>query len=181
MARPLEDHTPLDVRALVRWARGQQLSQHTVCWGERASVRASVLLGYPAPDKGAVGVFWSVGRRSYSVFFELRATAQPLGGRRWWALCPGCGRRCAIVAFTWASDGMGCRVCLGLGYASQRQRGFSRACAAVSSLRQRHGGPPGLLVGWAKPPRMHWSTWARLKQRELRYITAAVGAVERRW
>ena len=40
-------------------------------------------------------------------------------GRRWYWLCPRCGRRCEAVYVT---DVVGCRVCLRLGYLSQSRR-----------------------------------------------------------
>lgn len=56
-------------------------------------------------------------RISYAV--TLDATEQPNGGRRWWWLCPACGKRVELLYLPPGRDRLACRTCHGLRYRSQ--------------------------------------------------------------
>jgi hypothetical protein len=169
--RPLvEHHYWLDLGTVLRGARGQPRARFPVSWGSAAAVDVALALDAPEPGRGGLRVRWAVEGRAYQVVIALEATPQRLGGRRWWARCPGCGRRCAKVALTWASDGMGCRVCLRLAYESTREKGAWRALGAARALRLRHGGRADAFSLWSKPRGMHVTTWIRLVQRHQAYM-----------
>lgn len=86
------------------------------------------------------------------------------GGARHWFECPACARRVAILYQ--ATDGLLCRGCANLVYASQRARAGSRAFGSADRLRKLLGWCPGVLHGWAgKPKGMHWATYRSLIKR----------------
>jgi hypothetical protein len=92
-----------------------------------------------------------------------------LGGRRCWFRCPGvisgvyCGRRVAKLYL--GGKYFVCRHCQGLVYESQREDLKDRALRRTQAIRVRLGGHPGLQHGFpAKPKRMRWRTYERLRQ-----------------
>lgn len=60
------------------------------------------------------------------------ATPQPLGGLRWWLLCPQCSTRRRAL-YIWGDYWLRCRVCCRLTYATQRMT--ARDCARRRALR----------------------------------------------
>lgn len=90
----------------------------------------------------------------------LTSTACTFGGVRWWFLCPGCGRRCAILYPRL------CRLCCKGRYAveslSPANRRVTKAIRIRTRLGQRNG---GICVEFpAKPPRMRWHTYMRIRK-----------------
>ncbi len=66
-------------------------------------------------------------RRGKGCRVGIVTTRLPSGGRRWWFVCPECGRRCDLLYLR--SDGavkLACRRCCGYAYASQRTRPAGR-------------------------------------------------------
>jgi hypothetical protein len=107
----------------------------------------------------------------------LRYTKQPLGGRRAWFECPGCGGRAAIL-YGWPFR---CRRCRGLAYPSQREDHATRASRRVQWLRRRVGGTGNLLEPFPERPKgMHRSTYWRLMSRTLSEETRAYGLIAER-
>lgn len=94
-------------------------------------------------------------------------TSEPcrLGGVRWLAVCPSCGRRSADLFV--AAGRLGCRVCFAVKYDSQHEDAAERARRILRGLERRAGLPIGALdspdVG--RPRRMHRRTWTRLIER----------------
>jgi hypothetical protein len=114
----------------------------------------------------------------YRLPVALETTVPNYAGERWWARCPHCSRRVAIVY--WAGTIFACRLCLGLAYTSTREDVFSRICRRTDKVRERYGAPRGLLLPWiVKPDRMRWATFARLLADEVEAIDAALARVRR--
>lgn len=94
------------------------------------------------------------------------------GGFRRWLVCPVCDHK--RVALYIAGDGVACRTCLGLRYASQHALPRTRMCWRADKIREKLGWTPGVLMGpGKKPPRMHWRTYLALLD-ELNQITNAL-------
>jgi hypothetical protein len=109
----------------------------------------------------------------------LETTEPHFGGWRWWARCPHCARRIAILY--WYRTGFACRVCLGLAYTSTRQDVLSRVCRRTDKVRVRYGARPGLLQPWiGKPHRMRWATFERLLAREYEDLAVVSSCRHRR-
>jgi hypothetical protein len=129
----------------------------------------------------AVRIDWPDGR---SHRIPLVASAQHLGGRRWWLLCS-CGGRFGVLYL--ARTRWACRTCLGLYYETCNLTDWERGLRVARRRRariERRIGPliPG--VGYIPPPRMRRRTWQRLAMelqvswtREADSVRAAVDAV----
>jgi hypothetical protein len=160
MSRGIVEHRlAVDVRRIARngWTSGtvRRFVGDVVC--------SSV--GYVLDLEGASLVLtWASSGVPYRLPVTLTSTAPHFGGVRWWACCPSCSRRCAILYAY--GRGFACRVCLDLTYESTREDAFSRACRRVDKVRVRHGAPRGLARSWGKPHRMRWDTFGRLLERE---------------
>lgn len=93
----------------------------------------------------------------------LTPTPCNFGGFRWWARCPACDRRIAILYGV--RGAFRCRRCLGLVYESTRESAGDRALRKSRKIRARLAGPPGIIGALpAKPPRMWWRTYGRLAE-----------------
>ncbi len=105
---------------------------------------------------------------AFAEVVEALGVRQPFGGRRWWLVCAGCGRRRVALFQAASSDRFRCRACEGLVYSTQRLspkvRAARRLARAVRLIAPR---APVDLEGCCpfRPPRMHRSTYARLKAR----------------
>jgi hypothetical protein len=123
---------------------------------------------------------WASGGIDHRLSLTLASTAPYFGGQRWWALCPTCGRRCAILYGY--GRGFACRLCLRLAYESTRENEFGRAGRRVNKVRDRYGAPRGMANPWpGKPHRMRWTTFARLLEREQRSVSVALEASANWW
>lgn len=160
MARSLAEHLhSVDVRPLVRgpWRSG------TLRW--LVGDRETGSVGYELHPQDCLVLIWTSRGTAHRLPVALVSTAPHFGGVRWWALCPGCGRRCAVLYGY--GRGFACRLCLRLTYESTRENAFSRACRRVAKVRGRYGAPQGIAWPWgSKPRRMRWVTFARILDRE---------------
>lgn len=91
----------------------------------------------------------------------LDRTPCHFGGERPWFLCPGCGKRRAIL---YGGSLFRCRACYGVGYASQSETKYDRLLRRGHRIRLRLGGELGALNLFPlKPKGMHWRTYWRLR------------------
>lgn len=92
-----------------------------------------------AAGQGAITVRYASGRFFVQQTIQLQAVRLGKGGtvQRWYAVCPTCGNRRAILYSQ--PNGLTCRACLRLGYTSTQSRpaGKSKA-AARSALESAH-------------------------------------------
>ena len=90
----------------------------------------------------------------------ITGTPCNFGGVRWWFLCPGCGRRCAILYPRL------CRLCRGGRYSAELLSPADRLITRAIRIRQRLGQTKGgVCVRFpAKPPRMRWHTYLRIRR-----------------
>ena len=164
-ARPTtDDHHSIDIR---RWKREGLLEPRQkfgLQWQTAdGKVDASVTVR-TGPDRVILSYrYRRAGEREwrkarYPVLLDW--TACHLGGRRPWFLCPGCGRRVAIL-YLWHP--FMCRQCLLLAYPSQRESRAERMWRRVDRLRRRLGWPrDGFTSSGPRPKGMHRKTFARL-------------------
>ena len=90
-------------------------------------------------------------------------TATRFGGRRVWALCPRCSRRCRVLYI-----GLGriaCRRCFRLRYLSQSMDQADRALHAMTKIAKKIDPEAPEMDLPDKPPGMHWSRYNRLAER----------------
>ena len=82
------------------------------------------------------------------------------GNWRAWFLCPGCGRRVAIL---YGGATFACRHCYKLAYPCQRETASDRAARRANRIRRRLGWMEGILNPRdGKPKGMHWRTFEKL-------------------
>ena len=74
--------------------------------------------------------------------------------RQHWFVCPSCQRHIAILYV--GTDGLACRRCLGVAYASQSESRLAHACRRLRKVEALLG------PGRARPAKMHSDTYRRL-------------------
>lgn len=90
------------------------------------------------------------------------------GGVRPYAFCRFCPRT-VLHLYRYQSH-LACRSCLGLSYASQRERSADRARRAARKIRARLGASENLFLPIAgKPKHMKQTTFDKLRARAARY------------
>jgi len=93
------------------------------------------------------------------------ATTRPLGGLRWWFVCPHLNRRVRKLYLPLGGRHFWSRRAYRLAYASQRETKYDRALRRARNLRLRLGSDPADDEYPDKPPRMRWATYNRLMDR----------------
>jgi hypothetical protein len=85
------------------------------------------------------------------------------GGKRVWAVCPSCGKRCAVLYL--GGKYFACRGCCNLTYQSCNETAMDRKYRRANRLRRRIGARPGCLnsLPLFKPKGMHQTTWNRIR------------------
>ena len=112
-------------------------------------------------------------RQPYTEVIALTRTSCHYGRTRPWFCCPGCHRRCAKLYLR--RDRFRCRICHGLGYRSQLEARAERPRLIAHRIRRSLGASPNLLVPFpAKPPKMHWRTYFRIRERGERFEARAM-------
>jgi hypothetical protein len=179
-----EDGLSLSLSALLRdrqfrtgcaWA-GSVVWTNTTTKEPIGSIGYEVHLGR---ESGRVRLYYTMPglnaeRRESDYSIQLQTTPQPFGGRRWWFVCPGTGRRAAKLylprgALTFAS-----RQAHRLAYRSQRENTYDRALRRAFKLRVRLGGRGRIGDLILKPKWMRWPTY----ERKLEEIAAAEEVVD---
>lgn len=96
---------------------------------------------------------------------RIERTPCHLGGERLWFLCPGCGRRAAILYAGVTGGAFSCRTCRTLAYPTQNMGSAERSLQKVVRLRKRlgWGGDPLMGPHGRRPRGMHRSTFERLR------------------
>ncbi len=85
------------------------------------------------------------------------------GGKRIWSLCPGCGKRVAILYG--AGKYFLCRHCCNLTYETCNETPRDRRFSKANKLRKKIGAQAGCLnpLPRLKPKGMHQMTWTRIR------------------
>lgn len=142
-------------------------------WGLDCAVYASMLWHRGKDKVGEIGLSILPGRgvqlnyttngEPVETLIRLAYSAQHIGGRRAWWVCPSCGRRCGIL---YCARLFVCRRCANADYYRTQQNADPLTVIdnKLGRVRRRLGvtdgntrdGPP------SKPARMHWKTYSRL-------------------
>ena len=96
---------------------------------------------------------------------NLTTTPCNYGGRRVWFLCPGCGRRVAVLFAP--GKYFRCRHCWRITYESRNEEYIFRLISKRQKIRDKLGLPPGSF-GVKRPKGMHKTTYVELRCRLLR-------------
>ena len=177
--RPIvEDALALDLAVLLRKkliSTGSTVAS-SLHWRNTRTGAETASIGYRCTMTAEAGIFSAeyavtrFGERTQvSLSIGLVSTPQPLGGRRWWWVCPVTGRRAAKLFKPPGGDRFASRQAWGLAYRSQREAPFDRACSRAWGLRGRLGIEDGIGDWLPRPRGMREARWAR----ELARIEAA--------
>jgi hypothetical protein len=104
---------------------------------------------------------WTGQTTNHDYTVELTTTPQPLGGRRWWWVCP---KRGDLVSKLYKPAGGGIfasRTAHRLAYRCQRQSPYDRAISQAFKRRKRLGADGGIGDPIDKPKGMRWATFDR--------------------
>jgi hypothetical protein len=100
--------------------------------------------------------------RTQGQTIQLVTTVPPLGGRRWWFLCPSTGRRVMKLHLPYGAQVFASRQAYRLGYAVQRESPRDKAYRRARKARHRIGGGDNLAAPLpGKPKWMRWPTYWR--------------------
>jgi hypothetical protein len=156
----VEDHLRIDIRKLDReglLAEGRRISYSWVN-GDSINVEAQqrrIVLRYQLLEPGGKKV-------QIKDPISLALTPCNYGRERPWFLCPGCGRRVAILYL--GGKYFRCRRCHGLVYQTQQMGESDRDLQRIRKTRLRLGGSWSILDRFPPKPRgMRWSTYRRLE------------------
>ncbi len=109
--------------------------------------------------------FWTERPHQIETTIRLVASAQPLGGQRWWFVCPRTGRRVTKLYLPFGALRFASQHAFRLAYQSQRETPSSRAISRAFKLRRRLGSDSGIGEHIRKPKGMHRRTFARERAR----------------
>ena len=161
--RDTSSSMPLDLRKITRkglLVPGNRFSwQWLVCKREVASINIQV-------DLQSVMLSYRVKSTDELVEQRVQTQTSPcnMGGQRHWFTCPRCSKRVAVLYAP--GRYFACRLCGGLGYATQKEGVGDRAMTKADRLRKRLGWQAGIAHGdGGKPKGMHWKTYWQLKSR----------------
>lgn len=117
----------------------------------------------------------SPGQQRYRV--GLVTTPQPLGGVRWWFVCPRTGRRAVRLLLPLGGNQFRSRQAYGLGYGSQREDAKGRAQLQAEKIYRQLRGEGHWMDGAPdKPKWMRWRTYERKAARLDHYCARFDGA-----
>ena len=102
---------------------------------------------------------WRGEKTAYNYPVEIAYTLTPWGARRYWWICPGCGRRCGTLYLPPSSGRFACRACHNLTYTacqeSHKNERFMAVLLASAGLDMSPAELDALLTwhGEGKPPK----------------------------
>ena len=159
--RDTSSSMPLDIRKITR--KGLLVPGSSFSWQWLVNDRQVAGISIRVDLQGMV---LSYRIQSTGEVVEQRVQTQTspchLGGQRQWFTCPQCSKRVAVLYAP--GRYVACRLCGGLGYATQKEGVGDRAMTKADKLRKRLGWPAGIVnLNTGKPKGMHWKTYDRLK------------------
>lgn len=167
-----DDHKRLDIRAIHRRGLLTGRLPFSWQWSRKGEPCGSIQIW---PGDNTVTLHYRI-RSNDAAWTEMQEsvsldwTAPHLGGQRPWFLCPGCGRRVAILYL--GHSRFRCRGCLRLVHTVCHETRSDQLLRKAWKLRRRAAGSNdtggGVGDGISKPKGMHWRTFERLcKQAEI--------------
>jgi hypothetical protein len=168
----VEDALKLDLHHLIRNGsfRPGAIVTGSLAWTNTYTGEQRASIGYEAhmgDESGSVCLRYTTtnhrtGQQTQHDYrVQLTTTPQPLGGRRWWWVCP---RRGDLVSKLYKPNGAGTfasRKAYRLAYRSQRQSPYDRAISKAFKRRHRLGADGGTGDPIDKPHGMRCATFDR--------------------
>ncbi len=161
------DTTESQHRVDIRWLKQQgRLRPHafgSLSWSSGGKETGSI--GY-AMEKDRMVLKYQIGADKEQIEQTVCFDRTPchFGGYRQWFLCPGCGKRVALLYG--AGKYFLCRHCYDLTYSCKQEQPVDRYMRKARRIRSRLGASDNLGEPiWQKPKGMHWRTFERLKNK----------------
>ena len=176
--RDTSSSMPLDIRKITR--KGLLVPGSSFSWQWLVNDRQVAGISIRVDLQGMV---LSYRIQSTGEVVEQRVQTQTspfhLGGQRQWFTCPQCSKRVAVLYAP--GRYFACRLCGGLGYATQKESVGDRASTKADKLRKRLGWQAGILNGdGCKPKGMHWETFWKLKSRHDALVQVSLNDISRK-
>lgn len=137
-------------------------------WGWTSGRGHKSSIGYEVKPGHGIRLFYTHAKTE-KLDYLVRTTATPCnyGGKRYWWLCPSCGRRCRVL---YGGKHFVCRKCNSHAYyETQKSKDLlNRIDSELTTIRRKLKAKKTLAVTSALPDRpkgMHWRTYLRLSQR----------------
>jgi hypothetical protein len=166
----------LDLNKLLRngTVRRNTTTAGTISWSYSYSGEHVASMGYKAtlgPERGHIRLQWTQTdcwtgeKQQREQWIELESRPQPLGGRRWWFVCPRRGDLVWKLHLPAGASTFASRRAYRLAYQSQRESPRDRAMSRAWKARSRVRGVGGIGDPYFKPKGMRWKTFNRLAAR----------------
>jgi hypothetical protein len=168
----VESALKLDLHHLIRQGsfRPGATVMGSLTWTDTYSGQQTASIGYEAhmgDERGWVRLrytttnHWSSEKTQHDYRVELTTTPQPLGGRRWWWICPWRGDLVSKIYKPGGSGIFASRKAHRLAYRCQRQSPYDRAISQAFKRRRRLGSTAGIGDYIEKPKGMRWASFDR--------------------
>jgi hypothetical protein len=143
----------------------------TLAWSRYGEQVASI--GYQAvlgPERGHIRLSWtrtdhSGQKKPLQQWIELESKRQPLGGRRWWLICPRRGHFVSKLYMPGGTAEFASQRAYRLAYRSQRESPRDRAISRAWKARERLTAIGGIGDPCLRPKGMRYKTYDRLMLR----------------
>lgn len=174
-----ESFLNLDIRKIARAGRLKPDELFSWTWSRRGKETANIMIR--VKDKHEVELSYRMRSGSeewkqVDDYIEVSWSSCNYGGQRAWWICPGCGRRVAVL---YGGKYFRCRKCHSLAYACQSETYHDRL------LRKTHKAKRLLGEYYQRPKGMHRKTYERLENRimtmEEVLNLSFLATVEKRW
>jgi hypothetical protein len=158
----VEHRKRIDMRAFAKTGVMERGGSGSLNWSSGGEEIGS--LGFRIESGGRVELDYvltdEAGEKT-SIHYSLATTSIPCryGGRRYYWLCPWCGRRREVLLMARQGREWACRRCLKLRYVSQGLSPAYRLQRRADTIYARLGADDSEFV--TKPRGMHWSTFNR--------------------
>lgn len=131
------------------------------------------------PDAASLSLTYRLAANGQTMrqVIRLASTAQPLGGKRWWLLCPVTGQRARTLHLAPSQSRFASRGALGLAYRVERLAHDDRPFQKLFRVQRRLGNQQGLLAGLHRPRGMWRRTFAKHLGRIAEIDQACAGAL----
>jgi len=168
----VEDSFSLNLPRLFKmgWLKPGVWTSGTLRWSIVGTGEETASIGFEARLGGEDGHVrlhwtstnqWSGEKRQCENRIELTTRPQPLGGLRWWFVCPLAGQLAERLHLPSGAYTFACRKAYRLAYRSQRETPRDRALSRAFSLRHKLGDDGAIGDCIIKPKGMHRRTFER--------------------
>lgn len=150
---------------------GKLIWKRTCSWGDTKEIASLMCMSNFNGEKRNITLAYRYGgNEDINLNLPVVCTSPHFGGKRYWFLCPKCGKK---VAFLYGGKYFWCRDCHNLSYPTQ-QMGFMSRMLERSRKYENRVTDNGLKKRW-----LHWSTFEKYMDKSEQYERLSLIAVYR--